>query len=96
MNKSLSHHLFNEDGNDLLELFKGKLWLYKVMDKFMCLCSPNICNLVTSFKHLPANRSYIDDIFLLKSNSHYDYIKDSCFLGQMSSQKVFFLLDVHR
>lgn len=79
MNKSLSHHLFNEDGNDLLELFKGKLRLYKVMDKFMCLCSLNIRNLITSFKHLLANRGCIDNIFLLKSNSCYEYMQDSCF-----------------
>jgi len=31
----------------------------------------------------------MDNIFLLKLKSPYDYIQDSCFLGQMARQKVF-------
>jgi hypothetical protein len=40
-NKSLSRHLFNENGHNLVELLKGKQF-YKVMDKFMPLCYANI------------------------------------------------------
>jgi hypothetical protein len=52
----LSQHLFNEDGDNPLELLKGKQ-LEKVMDKFMPLCSSNACNFIASFKHNPNNTS---------------------------------------
>jgi len=44
------------------------------------LCCPDIHNFIASFKHHFFNRGYIDNILLLKSKSHYDYIKDDCFL----------------
>jgi hypothetical protein len=53
MNKSfLSQHLFNEDGDNSIELLKGE-HLNKVMDNFMPLCFPNICN-VNSVVHAPS------------------------------------------
>jgi len=71
--KSLSQHLFNEDDGNLVELLKGKQ-LNKMMHNFAPLWFPNICNLITSFKHYPTNRWYIDNILLLKSKNHYNYI----------------------
>ncbi len=50
---------------------------------------PNIHNLITSFKHQPIYRSYIDNILLLSSKSCYDYIQNSCFLGQIYNEKIF-------
>jgi len=47
-NSFLSQNLFNEDGDNPMELLKGEQ-LNKEMDKFMPLCSPNICNFMTSF-----------------------------------------------
>jgi hypothetical protein len=45
--------------------------------------------LIASFKHNPNNIGYIDIIFLLESRNRYDYIQNNCFLGQLSSKKVF-------
>lgn len=45
-------------------------------------------NLVALFKH-HSNGGYIDNILELKSKNCYDYIKECCFLGQISSYKVF-------
>jgi len=61
-----------------MELLKGKK-SNEIMNKFMPLCFPNICNLIASFKPHPPNKSYIDNILLLKSKSHYNYIQDNCF-----------------
>jgi hypothetical protein len=51
----------------------------EMMDKFMPLCFPNICNLIASFKPHPPKRGYIDNILLLQFKSHYDYIQDKFF-----------------
>jgi hypothetical protein len=40
-------------------------------------------------KHNAGTRSPMDNILFFKSKSHYDYIQDSCFHGQMVRQKVF-------
>lgn len=74
----MSQYLFNEDGNNLVEVVKGKQ-LNNVMDKFIPLKSSNIFNFITSFKHYPTNRGYIDNILLLKFRSHYNYIQYNCF-----------------
>jgi hypothetical protein len=38
----------------------------------------------------------MDNIFFLKLKNPYDYIQDSCFLGQMVGQKVFlFKISLH-
>jgi hypothetical protein len=37
----LAEHLFNDDGEGLVEFLKGDK-LHQVMDKFMTLCFPNI------------------------------------------------------
>jgi hypothetical protein len=50
--------------------------------------SPNIHNLVATFKH-HLGHGYIDSILELKSKSCYDYIQKCCFLGQVVGQKVF-------
>jgi hypothetical protein len=83
----LSQQLFNKDGDDLMELLKDDQ-LNKMMDNFFPLYSPNIPNVITLFKHCPINRGYIDNILLFKFKKHYEYIQDSCFLRQMSNQKV--------
>jgi hypothetical protein len=46
----LAHRLFNENGEGPLEILQGEK-LDKVMDKFQTFYSPNIRNLITSFKH---------------------------------------------
>ncbi len=84
----LSEQLFNKDGDHLMELLKGDQ-PNKMMDNFFPLYSPNIPNVITFFKHCPINRSYIDNILLLKFKNHCEYIQNSCFLRQMSNQKVF-------
>jgi hypothetical protein len=58
-------HLFNEDGEGLLEFLKGDK-LHQVTDKFTTLCSPNIRNLMVLFKHHLDNKGYIDNILALK------------------------------
>jgi hypothetical protein len=51
----MSQHLLNRDGEGLVELIKrNKLW--QMMDMFTTLCSPNVKNLVASFKHLLNNK----------------------------------------
>jgi hypothetical protein len=46
----LADHLFNENGERLVDILQGGKF-HKVMDKFKPLCSPNIQNLIASFKH---------------------------------------------
>jgi hypothetical protein len=46
----LAHHLFNENGEGLVEILQGEK-LDKVMDKFQMLCSSNIQILIASFRH---------------------------------------------
>jgi hypothetical protein len=45
----------------------------QIYDKFYELNSPNVLNLVASFKHCLGG-GYINNILELKSNSRYDYI----------------------
>lgn len=45
----LSPHLFNDYGEGLIEFFKGEK-LNQTMLKFNPMCSPNICNQMSSFK----------------------------------------------
>lgn len=71
-----------------MEILKGEQ-LNMAMDKCMSLCFPNIHNLITSFKHHPIYRSYINNILLLNSKICYDYIQNNCFLGQIYIKKVF-------
>jgi len=69
----LLEHLLNEDGHGLVEVLKGDK-LRQVMDKFLALSSPNVRNLVTSFKHRPRNKRYVYNILVLKVNNGYYYI----------------------
>jgi len=55
-----------------MEIFQGEK-LDKVMDKFQPLCSPNIQNLIASFKHSASTRGPLDNIFF-KLKSPYYYI----------------------
>ncbi len=53
-------------------------------------------NLVTSFKH-HLGGGYIDNILELKSKSHYHFIQECCFLGQIFGCKVFiFKMSINR
>jgi hypothetical protein len=66
-------HLFNEDGEGLVKLFKGEK-LHQMLLKFAPLCSPSIHNLITSLKHHLGNFGSINYILKLKVLSSYDYI----------------------
>ncbi len=70
----LAHHLFNENGKGHVEILQGEK-LDKVTDKFQPMCSPNIWNLIASFKHNASTRGPVDNILLIKSKSFYDYIQ---------------------
>jgi hypothetical protein len=74
-------HLLNKDGEGLVEVFKGEK-LRQMIDKFITLFSPNIQNLVASFKHQSWNKRYISSIFVFKANNGYDYVQDNFFLKQ--------------
>jgi hypothetical protein len=52
------------------------------------LNSPNVCNLVASFKHRPKG-AYINNILEVEFKSHYDNIQECCFSRQCCGQKVF-------
>jgi len=58
-------HLFNEDGEGLMEFLKGDK-LHQVMDKVTTLCSPNVRKLMVLFKHHSGKKGYIDKILVLK------------------------------
>jgi hypothetical protein len=93
-NKSFfAKHLVNDNNDDRCEVFKGHQ-LKEIQDKFIVLSSLNVCNLVAFFKHRPSG-GYIDNNLELKSKNCYDFIRECYFLGQISSQKGFFLQDVH-
>jgi len=68
VSKILLEHLLNKDGQGLVEVFKGDK-LCQVMDKFIVLSSPNVWNLIVSFKHQPRNTGYVSNIFVLKANN---------------------------
>jgi hypothetical protein len=55
----LFRHLFNEDGQGPMELFKGEK-LDQMLLKFVPLCSLGICNLIASLKHCHGNSDSID------------------------------------
>ncbi len=69
----LSHHLFNEDGQGIVELLKGDK-LNETLLKFTPLCSPIICNLISMVKHHPRKMGSIDSILTLKALNPYNYI----------------------
>ncbi len=72
-NKTFSaNHLLNGSSNGIVELFKGEQ-LEHIQDKLCELSSPNVCNLVASFKH-HLGGGCIDNILELKSKSWFDYI----------------------
>jgi len=77
----LSCHLFNEDGQGPMELFKDEK-LDKMLLKFVSLCSLGIHNLIVSLKHCFNNFSSIDNILKLKALFGYNYIQNNCFHGQ--------------
>ncbi len=83
----LAKHLLDDCKDGKVELFKGEQF-EQIQDKFCEINSPNIHNLVASFKH-HLGGGYIDSILELKSKSQYDYIQEYCFLGQVLGQKVF-------
>ncbi len=69
----LFYHLFNKDGEGPMELLKGEK-LDQMLLKFTPLCSPNICNLITSLKHHLDNFGSIYYILKLKELFGYNYI----------------------
>jgi len=75
----LARHLLDDYSDGKVEFFKGEQ-MEQIQNNFYELSSPNICNLIASFKHHPSG-GYIDNILELKSKS---------FLGQVFGQKVFF------
>jgi hypothetical protein len=83
----LAKHLFNDNNGNNMELLKGKQ-LEHIQDKFIELNSPNVCNLVASFKHRPKG-GYVNNILEVEFKSHYDNIQECCFSRQCCGQKVF-------
>jgi hypothetical protein len=79
----LLEHLLNEDGSPQCDKLR------QVMDKFLTLSSPNVQNLISSFKHQLGNRRNISSILTLKAKNGYYYIQDGFFLGQLIGKKVF-------
>jgi hypothetical protein len=73
---------------DNFEVLKGHRF-NEIQEKIIVLSSLNVCNLVAYFKHRPSG-GYSHNILELKSRSHYDFIQECCFQGQISSQKAFF------
>ncbi len=86
--------MFNEDGEGLTKPLKGDKLCQVMMDKFTTLCSPNVRNLVASFKHCPSNKGYIFNILALKANSGYDYIQDSFFFQRQQFGEKMFMFKV--
>jgi hypothetical protein len=84
----ISEHLLNKDGKRPVEVMKGKK-LHQVMDKFMTLSSPNVRNLVASFKHWLGNRGYISNILIFKANNVYYFIKIIVFQGNRLKKMCF-------
>lgn len=66
-------HLFNEDGEVLVELLKGEK-INQTMLMFIPVCSHNIRNLISLFKHHMRNMDSLDSILVFKSLNPYDYI----------------------
>ncbi len=60
----LAKHLFNDNNDNSCEVFKGHQFK-EIQDKFIVLSSPNVRNLVASFKH-HLGGGYIDNILELK------------------------------
>jgi hypothetical protein len=78
----LSKHLFHDNNGNNMELLKGEQ-LEHIQNKFIELNSPNVCNLVASFKYHPRG-GYINNILELKFRSHYNYIQECCFSRQLN------------
>ncbi len=90
-----SKHLLNEDGQGPMEVFKGDK-LHQMTNKFFVVSSPDVWNLIVSFKHQLGNKRYVSNILVLKANNGYYYIQDSYFLGQRIRNKMFlFKMFVH-
>jgi hypothetical protein len=95
VSKTFIFELLNEDGEGIVEVIIGDK-LRQVMDKFIVLFSPNIHNLVASFKHQPRNKRYIFNIFFLKANNGYCFNHDNYFPRQQNGKKMFpFKMFVH-
>ncbi len=54
----LLEHLLNKDGEGPVEVLKNDK-LCRMMDKFIVLFSPNVRNLVVSFKHRLRDKGYV-------------------------------------
>jgi hypothetical protein len=67
----LASYLFDDSSNDTMEFIKGEQ-LEHIQDKFCELSSPNVHNLVASFK-CHSRVGYIECILEFKSKSRYDY-----------------------
>ncbi len=68
----LASYLLDDSSNDIVEFFKGE-YLEHILDKLCELTSPNIRNLVVSFKW-HSKGGYNDNILELNSKRRYDYI----------------------
>jgi hypothetical protein len=68
----LASYLLDDSSDDIVEFFKGE-YLEHILDKLCEFSSPNVCNLVVSFK-CHSGGGYIDNILELKSKRRYDYI----------------------
>ena len=81
----LTNYLFhNREGEK--QMLKGEE-LEEVMDRFQVLSSPNIRNVISSFR-LNNRGDVIDYIMTMKKESKFEFIHDSIFVGQ-GKEKVY-------
>ncbi len=63
----LARHMLDDYSDGKMEFFKGEQ-MEQIQNNLCELSSPNIHNLVASFKHHPSG-GYIDNVFELKSKN---------------------------
>jgi len=81
----LATYLFN-NGEEKKGMLQGNE-LHEVMDRFQYLSSPNIRNVISSFRS-SGGSGVIDNIMAMKKNSRFEFIHDSVFPGQ-GKEKVY-------
>lgn len=90
----LSSFLLHDDDNDNdPNTLKGSL-LNGVMDQYTVFSSPNIHNIISSFRFQYGGKGYVDNILELKKRSKYDIVQESVFLGQGSKKNYLFKMSV--
>ena len=76
----------SEEGNKL-----GEEEFAQILEKWSALSTPSMNNMIKDARVLCGQGGYIDNILKLKKASTYDYIHDSRFPGQGSSEDIVYL-----